>query len=207
MCQDLEACIASARSSMVEGNLGQAQKYFEQALALTENGNISLNKYLDCLIGLSEVYCQTGALNKGEAAINLALATIQKQVGKEHYLYASHLNNLAAVRLRQDRLKEAEQVLLEAIVIIEKCFDSGHPELLKPLENLGHIYQEQKHIPKALQSWERAISIRERCFGADDPGIKFYKNVCRKANAAARQVQKKSKNESSDEGVQLTLFV
>jgi tetratricopeptide (TPR) repeat protein len=197
--------LRSAQAMLGEGDRARAQDYFEQAVRQAENGATSLPEYLECLIGLATVYGQNGAYDKAESVVILALSTIQKQLGKEHYLYGSNLNHLAFVRLHQGRLKEAEQVLLESILIIEKCFDSGHPELLKPLENLGHIYQEQKQITKALQSWERAISIRTQCFGEDDPGIKFFKKICREANAASRKSQKQENPTVKKNDVQLTL--
>jgi len=198
--------LRSAQAMLHEGDLTRAQEYFELAFGQAENGSTSLPEYLECLFGLSSIYSQTGAFDKEEAVVLLALSTIKKQLGKDHQLYGTNLNNLAIVRLHQGRLKEAEQVLLESIMIIEKYFDSGHPELLKPLENLGNIYQEQKQIGKAIQSWERAISIREQCFGECDPGIKFFKNVCRQARSASGESQKKAKTVVKDNDVQLTLF-
>jgi tetratricopeptide (TPR) repeat protein len=198
--------LRSAQTMLNEGDLTRAQKHFELAFGQAENGSTSLPEYLECLSGLSSVYSQSGAFDKEEALVILALCTIKKQLGKDHQLYGTYLNNLAIVRLHQGRLKEAEQVLLESIMIIEKYFDSGHPELLKPLENLGNIYQEQQQISKAIQSWERAISIREQCFGEADPGIKFFKNMCRQARSASGKSQEKTKTVVRDNDVQLTLF-
>jgi tetratricopeptide (TPR) repeat protein len=198
--------VKAGQEMLGSGDTASAEQYFQLAFAQAENGSTSLPEYLECLVGLSTVYSQSGAFDKEEAVVILALSTIKKQLGKDHHVYGSFLNNLAAVRKHQGRLKEAEQVLLDSILIIETQFDPGHPELLKSLESLGHIYQEQKQITKALQSWERAISIREQCFGAADPGIKFFKNVCREALAASRKSQKEGKTTVTNNDVQLTLF-
>ncbi|MBU6453725.1 MAG: tetratricopeptide repeat protein [Cyanobacteria bacterium REEB67] len=203
---NLEANLALAHEMLAACQYVRAQEYFESVLAQAGNGQISLSKYLDCLFGLATACCESGDFNRAEKASKLALSTVQKQMGPKHHMTGSHLNNLALVRLRQGRFKEAEQLLLEAIEIIEKFFESDHPELLKPLENLGHTYQEQQQTPKAVQSLERAISIRELHFGATDPGIKFWKNVCKEMQAAARKNQQKTKPKEKSEGVQLTLF-
>jgi tetratricopeptide (TPR) repeat protein len=191
---------------LVAGDLVQAQSYFELAMSQAENGSISLPEYLDCLLGLNTIYCQTERFDQAESVVILALSTVQKQVGKAHYLYGLHLNNLAFVRLHQGRLKEAEYAVLESIAIIEKSFDSGHPELLKPLENLGLVYREQNQITKAVQSWERAISISQQCFAEDDPGVKLFKNLCSKTLAASRKSNAKSRTGAAGDDVQLTLF-
>ena len=197
--------LRSAQTLLSDGDLTRAQEYFELAARQAEYG-VSLQEYLDCLFGLSTVYSQSGAFDQAEGTVKLALSTIQKQVGKEHFLYGTHLNHMAVVRLHQGRLKEAEAVLLESIQIIEKYYNSTHSELLKPLENLGHIYQEQKQISKAVQSWERAISIREKNFGDADPGIRFFRSVCRDALASSRKNQKVMQQPANDSGVQLRLF-
>jgi tetratricopeptide (TPR) repeat protein len=204
--ETIEANLAMAQEMLASCQYAAAQEHFQAALALAENGAVSLNKYLDCLFGLSSAYCQTGDYDKAESAAVLALSTVQKQMGKNHHLSGFHLQNLAYIRLHLGMVKEAEKLMLEAIEIIEKFYDTEHPELMKPLENLSAIYQEQQQIPKAVQSLERAISIREKCFGADDPGIKFFKNLCREMTSAARKNQTKTKTKEKTADVQLTLF-
>lgn len=198
--------LIAARAAASNGEVAIAQQFFEMALTLTDNGGINLDEYLECLFGLAQIYGQIGAYDKEEANVVRALSTIQKRVGKDTLLFGKHLNDLAIVRLHQGRLKEAEKVLLESIIIIEKCFNSKHPELLKSLENLGTIYQEQNQITKAIQSWERAISIREKEYGPSDPGIKFYKNICKEALAASRKAQKTNKPAPKRDEIQLMLF-
>jgi len=198
--------LLAAKNAFSSGDMAIAQQFFEMALTLTDNGGINLEEYLECLFGLSQIYGQIGAYDKEEAIVVRALSTIQKRLGKETIEFGRHLNDLAIVRLHQGKLKEAESVLLESIKIIEKCFNSKHPELLKSLENLGHIYQEQNLTSKAIQSWERAISIREKEYGVNDPGIKFFKNICKETLAASRKAQKTNKPTQKRDEVQLMLF-
>jgi len=198
--------LIAAKSALSSGDMAIAQQFFEMALTLTDNGGINLEEYLECLFGLSQIYGQLGAYEKEEAIVVRALSTIQKRLGKETAVYGKHLNDLAIVRLHQGKLKEAESVLLESIILLEKLFNSKHPELLKSLENLGHVYQEQNLTSKAIQSWERAISIREKEYGLNDPGIKFFKNICKEALSASRKAQKTNKPAPKRDEVQLMLF-
>ena len=201
----IESLLTDGNAMYAECRFAEAKKHYEEALAITGNDSISLNRYLGCLFNLSSACVETGDYMRAEQVTKLALSTVRKQMGIAHHMVGDQLNNLAMVLLKQNRFKEAEEELLEAINIIEKFFESDHPELVKPLNNLAHVYHEQRVTPKAVQVLERVVAIRLTHFGKDDAGIKVFKQTIREMQSAA-STRNKAMAKPKDETVQLSLF-
>lgn len=127
------------------GNMGEAEKYLRQALALN-GGSTEAKRYL-------------GLLDYGSA-----LAAIEaKNFPKAISLLAEHLKenpqdgdawfNLGLARLFSNDTKGAEQAFLQAT--------RTAPDNWQAYDRLGFIYEKGKNYPKALEFYRKASSLSE----------------------------------------------
>jgi CHAT domain-containing protein/Tfp pilus assembly protein PilF len=91
----------------------------------------------------------------------------EKQLGLEHPLVATALNNLAAIWLVKGDFDKAEPLYLRAAVIWEKAFGPEHPDIAHSLNNLAILYSQKGEYAKAEPMFQRAVTIREKAFGPD----------------------------------------
>lgn len=112
-----------------------------------------------------------------DQAISLAKEVLkirENTVGKEHWKYASDLNNIGLLYLRKGDPETAEPILLNALDLMVKALGGNHIQVALLLDNLGLIYQRKEDLEKALPLQERALAIAENVLKPDDPQLSIF---------------------------------
>ena len=100
----------------------------------------------------------------------MAIAEKRLTTDRENLFYATVLNHLGFIHLKQGRLPLAESQLNQALAIADKLLPPDHPSKAFVLNNLGALYEAQHRKKEAEESYLRALSLRER-LGSDHPNV------------------------------------
>ncbi len=100
-----------------------------------------------------------------------ALALRRAQLGDEHPLVASSLNNLGGVLYAMDDLAGAEAMLSEALAMRERLFGADHAVVAESAINLGLVHAAAGRGPQAHAVIERALAIQQQVHGPDHPDV------------------------------------
>ncbi|MFM7716653.1 MAG: CHAT domain-containing protein, partial [Microcystis sp.] len=98
-----------------------------------------------------------------------ALAIIKQQLGDNHPLTASSLNNLAGLYESQGRYSEAEPLYKQALAISKQQLGDNHPDTAISLNNLAELYRVQGRYSEAEPLLKQALSIRKQQLGDNHP--------------------------------------
>src|ERR687885_1299927 len=99
------------------------------------------------------------------------LVILEKNLGAEHPLIATSLNNLAYLYDEQGNYSQAEPLLQRALAIREKVLGKEHPAVATSLNNLAGLYQEQGNYSQAELFYQRALAIKEKVLGKEHPDV------------------------------------
>ncbi|WP_287729688.1 tetratricopeptide repeat protein, partial [Microcystis sp. M040S2] len=86
---------------------------------------------------------QQGKYNEAILLAEQALAIRKQQLGDNHPLTATSLNNLAELYRVQGRYSEAEPLYKQALAIIKQQLGDNHPLTAQSLNNLALLYRVQ----------------------------------------------------------------
>jgi tetratricopeptide (TPR) repeat protein len=113
--------------------------------------------------GKTEIEAQR--YSKAERAYALALEKAEKFGNGDPRLPIS-LENLAALRKRQQRYSEAEEFYRRALAMRESTAGREHPDMVPSLRSLAGMYLVQSDFGKAAQVLQQTLRIREN---TEDP--------------------------------------
>src|SRR5919199_1214392 len=99
------------------------------------------------------------------------LVILEKNLGAEHPLIATSLNNLAYLYDEQGNYSQAEPLLQRALAIREKVLGKEHPSVATSLNNLAALYKEQGNYSQAEPLYQRALAIKEKVLGKEHPAV------------------------------------
>jgi CHAT domain-containing protein/Tfp pilus assembly protein PilF len=99
------------------------------------------------------------------------LVILEKNLGAEHPLIATSLNNLAYLYDEQGNYSQAEPLLQRALAIREKVLGKEHPSVATSLNNLAALYKEQGNYSQAEPLYQRALAIWEKVLGQEHPNF------------------------------------
>jgi tetratricopeptide (TPR) repeat protein len=88
-----------------------------------------------------------------------ALEVYSHTVGKSHPLYASGLNNLAALYYATGDYAQAETLYLEVLDFYRRVFGIGHPDYASILASLILVYEKLGNKVKADEYRNQAQNI------------------------------------------------
>ncbi|WP_287698123.1 CHAT domain-containing protein [Microcystis sp. M44BS1] len=104
---------------------------------------------------------QQGKYNEAIPLAQQALAIWKQQLGDNHPLIATSLNNLAALYYSQGRYSEAEPLYKQALAIHKQQLGDNHPLTAASLNNLAALYQSQDDIPQAINYLSQGLAVEE----------------------------------------------
>jgi tetratricopeptide (TPR) repeat protein len=87
--------------------------------------------------------------------------------GEDHPAYATDLNVLGVLLMKQDRYEQAESILRRSLAIRERVFGDAHPLVATALNNLGTLLEKQNKFEEAEPFFSRALEIRESNLGPE----------------------------------------
>ena len=126
---------------------------------------------LTCLFWIAELYYQQGRYAEAEPLYVRSLSIREQQLGRDHPLVATSLNNLAALYNSRGRYTEAEPLYVRSLLIREQQLGRDHPLVAISLNNLANIYRSQGRYTEAEPLLVRSLSIWEQQLGCDHPDV------------------------------------
>lgn len=112
-------------------------------------------RYMDA--GLASY--KSGNYARAEKQLTTAL-TLAEDLGAEHPIVATSLNNLASLYYAQERLDAAEPLYVRALEIWQTAHGPDHPNVAKVLVNLAALHRARGNAAEAERLDRRAEAIR-----------------------------------------------
>jgi serine/threonine-protein kinase len=111
------------------------------------------------------VYFGLGLYGKALDALNTALETRKRVLGRDHHEVAQTLTSIGRALWAKGMYDEAERVLTEALELGERVRGPDHPEVATSLHLLAVVCEERAQYDRSRPLFERALTIRQRRFG------------------------------------------
>ncbi|MEA5413636.1 CHAT domain-containing tetratricopeptide repeat protein [Synechococcus sp. BA-132 BA5] len=108
-------------------------------------------------------------VQKVEPLFQLQQAINEKELGPEHPITATSLNNLAELYRLQGLYAKAEPLYQRALAISEKVLGPEHPSTAASLNNLALLYRDQGLYAMAVPLSKRVLAINEKALGQEHP--------------------------------------
>jgi CHAT domain-containing protein/Tfp pilus assembly protein PilF len=118
---------------------------------------------------LAALYWSQGRYSEAEPLYQQALAIFKKQLGDNHPLTASSLDNLASLYDSQGRYSEAEPLYKQALAIRKQQLGDNHPDTAISLNNLAGLYTVQGRYSEAEPLYKQALAIHKQQLGDNHP--------------------------------------
>ncbi|MEM6990343.1 MAG: tetratricopeptide repeat protein [Myxococcota bacterium] len=156
--------------SMHAGDLGGAQEFAEEALAVAvESLGETHPETAAAHVQLGGIVAQRGEMDAGWAHLNSALAALETSVGPNHPDLAGVLNNMASFARKSGKPDEAHAYGLRALAIAEPALGTDARLVATILANLAHIQRRRGELAEARDYGTRALAAFEAA-----PGIVAY---------------------------------
>ena len=92
-------------------------------------------------------------------------------LGPDDMEIAINLNNLAAIRYRQEDYPATEKLYKRALTIKVQHLGDDHPDVAMTRNNLATLYQAQQRLPEAKIEYERALAIFRKTLDPRHPHL------------------------------------
>lgn len=157
----IEPLVNKGRIALAKGDYTDAEKTAIRAnqIATTIYGNIS-TKTAPTQKLLSDIYYTMGDYEKAQTNITNALASQEKQFGRDHIEVAKSLAQLALVRFyKGDKRADVEKLMLEARDIIAAKLGKDNPQYAEVLKHVALVHISEKKFEIAFNSLTLAENI------------------------------------------------
>lgn len=157
----IEPLVYKGRILLAQGEYPEAEKIALRAydLALKAYGDNS-TKTAPTQKLLSDVYYTFGDYDKAQANITKAIASQEKQFGRNHVEVAKSISQLALIRFHKgDNRQQVEKLMLESRNIIEAKLGKDNPQYAEILKNVAILYISEKKYDIAFNSLTQAETI------------------------------------------------
>jgi CHAT domain-containing protein/tetratricopeptide (TPR) repeat protein len=157
----IEPFVNRGRILLANGEYTEAEQFAINAnqMALKTYGDLS-TKTAPTQKLLSDIYTTLGDYDKAEITISKALASQEKQFGRDHIEVARSLSQLALIKFHKgDDKKEIEKMMVEARDIIARRLGKDNPQYAEIMKNLAVLYISQKKFDVAFNSLTVAEGI------------------------------------------------
>lgn len=152
-----------AETSFIAGNYSEAEKQWQEAIALSEKDN-SLN-LAETLNQMTHLYIKQQRYDEARAGLLKALSIREKALGKSSEKTAETQGNLALVEHKSGHDLEAEKLYKQ--VIETKRQAKSATSLAITLTNLANLYGEMKRLDEAKALYLEALEIDKKAYGLD----------------------------------------
>ncbi len=157
----IEPLVNLGRLTLLNGDYPKADKIAQRAndIAVSIYGNVS-TKTAPTQKLLADIDYQIGDYDKAEENIAKALASQQKQFGRNHIEVAKCLSQLALIKFyHKGDKKEVERLLLEARDIMGTKLGKENPQYAEILKSVAILYISEKRFDIAFSSLTSAEQI------------------------------------------------
>ena len=157
----IEPLVNKGHISLAKGDYTEAEKTASRAnqIATGIYGNIS-TKTAPTQKLLSDIYYTMGDYDKAQTNITSALASQEKQFGRNHIEVAKSLAQLALVRFyKGDNKTDVEKQMLEARDIIAAKLGKDNPQYAEVLKHVALVHISEKKFEIAFNSLTLAENI------------------------------------------------
>ncbi len=162
---------------VTQKQFGQAQPYFERALAMREQAQKPITaEIIRELENLGGLFVQQSQYDAAEPYLQRVVELTEQAHGKDAPELVEPLNNLALLFRAQTRYAKAEGLLQRALTIKEQQLGLANPHLLGSLNNLALLHSSAHEFGKAIPLLERMIAIAEEGFGKEHPRVAILLN-------------------------------
>lgn len=146
---------------LLTGDYTEAEKNARRAsLICYETFGDSSVRYAESLKLLQNILSAIGDMEKAEEAGSMALEILTLQFGKNHIYVANALNELALVKLLNNKKpEEIEGMFKEALKIINQNLGDKNPQYAEVLKNAAFFYLEKNKLNEAEKMLEKANTI------------------------------------------------
>ena len=157
----IEPLVNRGRLTLAEGDYTAADKIAQRAnqIAVTVYGEKS-TKTAPTQKLLSEIDYLIGDYDNAETNILKAIASQEKQFGRQHIEVAKSLSQLALIKFyKGDDRQEVEKLMLESRDIMGNKLGKDNPQYAEILKNVAVLYISEKRYDLAFSSLTQAEGI------------------------------------------------
>jgi CHAT domain-containing protein len=157
----IEPLVNLGRLTLLNGDYPKADKIAQRAneIAVKTYGEVS-TKTAPTQKLLADIDYEIGDYDKAEDNIAKALASQQKQFGRNHVEVAKCLSQLAVIKFRhKGDKKEIERLMLESRDIMGAKLGKDNPQYADILKNVAMVYISEKRFDIAFSSLTQAEQI------------------------------------------------
>jgi len=157
----IEPFVNRGRILLANGEYTEAEQVATNAnqMALKTYGDLS-TKTAPTQKLLGDIYTTLGDYDRAEATISKALASQEKQFGRDHIEVARSLSQLALIKFHKgDDKKEIEKMMVEARDIIARRLGKDNPQYAEIMKNMAVLYISEKKFDLAFNSLTVAEGI------------------------------------------------
>ncbi|MEO8470811.1 MAG: CHAT domain-containing tetratricopeptide repeat protein [Chryseolinea sp.] len=157
----IEPLVNKGRILLAKGDYTEAQQVANEAnkRAIQTYGELS-TKTAPTQKLLSDIYYTLGDYDKAEQSVLKAVASQEKQFGRNHIEVARSLSQIALIKFyKGDNKKEVEKLMLEARGIIESKVGKDNPQYAEIMKNMAVLYISEKKFDIAFSSLTTAENI------------------------------------------------
>ena len=157
----IEPLVNRARIFLARADYPEAERSALRAnrIAIKTYGEVS-TKTAPTQKMLSDIYAVLGDYDKSEDQIRKALASQEKQFGRNHIEVAKSLSQLALIKFHKgDNKKGVEKLMLEAREIMADKLGKDNPQYAEILKNVAVLYISEKRFDIAFNALTVAEGI------------------------------------------------
>ena len=157
----IEPFVNRGRILLAKGDYTEAEQTAISAnqMAVKTYGEIS-TKTAPTQKLLSDIYYTLGDYEKAEMNVTKAIASQEKQFGRDHIEVAKSLSQIALIKFHKgDNRKEVEKIMLESRDIMAAKLGKDNPQYAEILKNMAVLYISEKNFDVAFNSLTVAENI------------------------------------------------
>ena len=128
--------------------LDESEARFQEAAGIEARVRGRTADYATCINNLAGTHRIKGDYDTAQSLFKEALEIYEAEVGTEHFVYLSALNNLGLVYQDLKRFDDAEQLHLQALAVLEKS-DKRDTTFATTLNNLASVAMATGRYPDA----------------------------------------------------------
>lgn len=157
---------------LAEQEFDEAAKYYERALKLRKQTNLSEDDDLaQSLLGLAECYHQQGNDTHALESVQRAQKINERIHGANDISVYTCMSKLAVLYENLNEVGQAENCLRTALAIAEKRHVSEDGILTEALTELANILDRQERFSESEKLYHRVVAINEKELGKNNPGV------------------------------------
>ncbi len=135
---------------------------------LEDDGSFEISELLNNTASLLQ---ENGKYKRAKIFLEIALASDEKNYGKDHPTVAVSKSNLALVYQALGDYSRARELLEEALASDEKNFRKDHPAVAVRQSNLALVYQDLGDYSRARELLEEVLESNEKNYGEVHPYV------------------------------------